>query len=823
MRILGRFDGIHRRLDALERILAERQTASSNHLDDTAATLRNDLRDLSRDLDQTASQWRNDAATLVNGAALGLSGQARSLADTLHGVLDRLGRDVAAVDAVAHNLTAGQAEAAEAVAVIRRMLDAVLEDTRAATGALATLTTTQQRQTAELAALRAELAAGLGQLGDSLGESVRGAAAGIATPLAGLEHHLSAMAGNMAGGLDGLGHRMDAAAETAARHLDQRLDGLDQRLSGLDSHVAAAAQAASQQVGVLPDHLERMAGGLSQRLDEMAAGLSLRLDETTAGLSLRLEETAAGLSLRLDETAGTLASLDGQAERMAEAVAQRLSDPLAALERNLGDLTHRHELMAEAVARQRAPAHPGHHAAAMPAGDGPQPPPPATLPPIYFIVGCGRSGTTSLARILNRASNGICHNEPAPVLGHEARLLHEGRLAAPFAALRDTIGRRITDALDQGLAYGEKNLTLPPFIPYLHALFRCRFVHVVRDGREVVRSWQDWHNLVYGTVYRECAETGPLSARAMDWMARFSVAEDIYDIARPRPLPGDTWADDWMGFSRLEMLAWYWAHTNDSILDALERLPAETWRRADYSAIHGRHVVDIARFLGLNGLDEAEVETLVRSRINRLEEKAADGPRFPAWPDWDDGQKVAFDAIAATTMRRLGYYPPDHIRHCPADFAACWRADAPETVADLDWLAARLAPASVIEACADDSGRHFPAAVTTTMDAARWLARGDRGRAQLAVARAGALRRIHDVEAAIARLADTATEWVFLSFPDSGAAGHRHRREAASGRFDNSVSAAAVRRQLTALGIAVTDTAVVDGHTVMLARLGRTS
>ena len=133
----------------------------------------------------------------------------------------------------------------------------------------------------------------------------------------------------------------------------------------------------------------------------------------------------------------------------------------------------------------------------------------------FFILACARSGSTSLARILDDASNGTCAIEPVPNLNVETRLAHDGRpahpLAAPSADRAEVVRALVVPRVQRGLAehevYGEKNVTYGPFIPELHAQTGARFVCMKRDGRDVVRSMLDWHDALFGNVYRECADS----------------------------------------------------------------------------------------------------------------------------------------------------------------------------------------------------------------------------------------------------------------------------------------------------------------------------
>jgi hypothetical protein len=277
-------------------------------------------------------------------------------------------------------------------------------------------------------------------------------------------------------------------------------------------------------------------------------------------------------------------------------------------------------------------------------------------PRIYFIVSCARSGSTSLARILDTATNGRCLMEPAPNLNVESRDLIEGRLAEPRRVLAEHVVPRVAGILDQGLTYGEKNVTLGAFIPYLHEMLRCRFVFLRRDGRDVVTSLMNWHNEAFGSIYRECREEGELSETARKAVAALPVVEDTSDYSRPRPAPGDPFHEEWAGMTRFEMVSWYWSFINTLHLDHLSRIPAVDWTSIDYTAVRAADVGRLFEFLGLEGFDEARTEEMLRARINSVRDRFGLEPRFPPWAGWDEQRRRRFDRIAAPVMRRLGYY-----------------------------------------------------------------------------------------------------------------------------------------------------------------------
>lgn len=273
---------------------------------------------------------------------------------------------------------------------------------------------------------------------------------------------------------------------------------------------------------------------------------------------------------------------------------------------------------------------------------------------VFFVLACARSGSTSLARILDGASNGICRVEPAPNLNFETREMMDGRLDDPERVIESLVAPRIAAGLTEVRVYGEKNLTYGPFIGHLYRRFHCRFVLLVRDGPNVVRSLMDWHNNLFGSVYRECRDPGRLTPRAISAAANLPVHLDMSDYSRPRPPLGTPDGDRWEHFTREEMCAWYWAHLYDLYLAELEKLPAESWIRIDYRDPAADDILRVAAFLGLEGLGEEAVRTQLDSRINSLADRGAEGERYPDWPDWPGWLQERFTEIAGPTTGRLG-------------------------------------------------------------------------------------------------------------------------------------------------------------------------
>jgi hypothetical protein len=275
-------------------------------------------------------------------------------------------------------------------------------------------------------------------------------------------------------------------------------------------------------------------------------------------------------------------------------------------------------------------------------------------PKIFFIISCGRSGSTSLTKILNTATNAECLSEPQPALYVESRKLLDNNLKNPYEVIVNSILPRAAQLLDKNQIYGEKQLTLGPFIPYLHSLLKCKFIWLIRDGRDVVTSFLNWHSQVYGNIYRECKEEDDLSKYARKMQA--PIDKDESDYARPRPGPKDPWFDEWANLSRFEMVAWYWAFYNHLIEDNLLNIPKEDWLFLNYSQVRTESILNVFDFLGLEGKDENKTRKMLNKKINSVLNVTHQKAKYPSWDKWDKETTNKFNAIAGKAMHHFGYY-----------------------------------------------------------------------------------------------------------------------------------------------------------------------
>jgi len=186
--------------------------------------------------------------------------------------------------------------------------------------------------------------------------------------------------------------------------------------------------------------------------------------------------------------------------------------------------------------------------------------------PYVFVVGCPRSGTTLLQRMLDNhprlaVANDthfiarclekharesipmVLRGEPLPLTAELAGAVRSYRRFSRLgvddeqvqaAAQASSTYSEFVTALYSAFAArhgkplgGEKTPDFVRRLPLLHALFpQARSVHIIRDGRDVALSAMDWANEKKGPGRMELWRTEPLAVAALWWRRQVSAGRE---------------------------------------------------------------------------------------------------------------------------------------------------------------------------------------------------------------------------------------------------------------------------------------------------------
>lgn len=303
----------------------------------------------------------------------------------------------------------------------------------------------------------------------------------------------------------------------------------------------------------------------------------------------------------------------------------------------------------------------------------------------YFILSCARSGSTSLAKILNTASNTICQSEPMPNLCVETRLAMEGKLSDDRInkALEESVFLRVQEFSNNYEIYGEKNNTFAPFITKIYEKLGSKFIFLKRDGRDVVTSMMNWHEHKFGNFYKEANSKGNPSNDALLAAKNLLTYQDISDFSRPRPLKNDKLYYEWSSFSRFEMCSYYWAKINDLYFQELSKIPKDAYIELDYTNINTHRMIEVGEFLGLKDFDCQTIDNMLNRKINSLEDRGHSSGHFPKWTEWNSTLREQFDRFASDMMYKFGYYKKEETKWQPKNFGEGW---IKQKGADNEWF-----------------------------------------------------------------------------------------------------------------------------------------
>ena len=197
---------------------------------------------------------------------------------------------------------------------------------------------------------------------------------------------------------------------------------------------------------------------------------------------------------------------------------------------------------------------------------------------LFFVVGCQKSGTTWIERLLNQHPQVACEGEGhfcdtlIPVMQQALNYytnaqVESDRMDAAHQPLRDDllgISRLLIDQIlvrfikakpnpDAVTAVGEKTPEHSNSIPLLRELFpQAKFIHIIRDGRDAcVSGWAHLNRKGQSDQFKSFAEYASyfaerhwlpylIHARQEGHQAPGQYIEITYETLRADPVPGTT-------------------------------------------------------------------------------------------------------------------------------------------------------------------------------------------------------------------------------------------------------------------------------------------
>jgi hypothetical protein len=265
---------------------------------------------------------------------------------------------------------------------------------------------------------------------------------------------------------------------------------------------------------------------------------------------------------------------------------------------------------------------------------------------VALIVSTGRTGTRKLAHVLSAACSGVdSRHEPFPDLFDigtdyiRSQFSFDEAVARVRRAREQVCGEVHAAGCDY---YIESNNNLALLLPVVRVLLmHCRIVHVVRDGRDFVRS-----------AY---SKTVPSARRRGETVLVMS-EQDPRKRLQATDFPDDPYQSRWAHMDRFERCCWLWVKVDSLIREAIAgdgraitvKFEDVFDKSSGYPGLR-----TIVEFLGLKErlcVDTADIAGLMAVKENRTQRYL-----LPHWTDWPAEQMRVFRDIAGAHMALYGY------------------------------------------------------------------------------------------------------------------------------------------------------------------------
>ena len=237
---------------------------------------------------------------------------------------------------------------------------------------------------------------------------------------------------------------------------------------------------------------------------------------------------------------------------------------------------------------------------------------------IFFILAIGRSGTTFFSSLLNQSETAHVVHEPL------SRDYLEYRSSFKQSYSRHLYIKyfRIKEIYLRGRhknfsVYGEVNGNLRRHAKALQDnLPSAKFFHLVRDGRDVVRS---------------------------------TMARNIFDnywYSQPiKPVPCEPYYEHWDKMSKFEKCCWFWMNENRMLKNEIENMIFFEKLISDYDYFRSSLLEPIG----------IEIPESLWARKHNKPLNQTKKHEFPKWNHWDKEHTETYWKICGNLMEELGY------------------------------------------------------------------------------------------------------------------------------------------------------------------------
>lgn len=247
--------------------------------------------------------------------------------------------------------------------------------------------------------------------------------------------------------------------------------------------------------------------------------------------------------------------------------------------------------------------------------------------PCVFILSTGRTGTQTLATLLNLSSKVDGYHEPNPqlllerksaraeVYSNKKKFKNIFIKSRGYALLRSKINNKI---------YAETSARLTFFAPVIAEILpNAKFIFIHRDPAEIVRSG----------------------------MRRGWYKNHPADFARILPVEGEGIYEQWDKMEQFSKICWYWNAYNKFAVDFRESInPGRIITLKASEIFNGEAVLKIFEFISAPAPSSKDINYVLDRKLN-----AQKSSSFPTPEKWSENMYKQLYQFAGETMKSLGY------------------------------------------------------------------------------------------------------------------------------------------------------------------------
>lgn len=267
---------------------------------------------------------------------------------------------------------------------------------------------------------------------------------------------------------------------------------------------------------------------------------------------------------------------------------------------------------------------------------------------MFFVVSTGRSGTTSIARVLSEHADIACKHEakfPLNIISTqyaEEKLTREQVLSMLKGLYVDASNIR-----RPAKVYGESDLKSANLITELHELLpQARFIWLIRNAPDFVassygRGWFDAREYCYGDEVLFSPDTIVDESMFDKYRLEYSRYRINGGLCDP-----DLNQTSWQEMGAFERSCWYWNYWNLHIEEQLSHIPADQWTMVRLENLAPR-LASLYSFLRVAPVAQTDRELVHNKAYHKVVKS----------DQWTPLQNAAYQKWCASSMAK--WYPPE--------------------------------------------------------------------------------------------------------------------------------------------------------------------